>query len=187
MDANNLMKPNHILSRTVLFLSLVGLLVTSARAVAIYDVSSLAPTDVFPGANNGNGYSYDYDVTTGDEGGSLKDLLLTNMSNGGLTATVTWSPTGSLAFTEIYLKAGGGGRSGGGYMVWDVSGVDWSIYDGFSITNEVFLNQNGGALGISHFNAVGTEVPNEKVPDAGTSAILVGLGLISLGVFRKLV
>ncbi|HEX2898395.1 MAG TPA: hypothetical protein VHS96_01625, partial [Bacteroidia bacterium] len=162
------------------------LIAAPASALSIYDVSANHAAQEFPGENNGNGYSYDYDIDSGDTDGPLAPFLTTTPS--GITATVTWNPTGSLTFTTIYLKAGGGGNSGGGYLVWDVSGVDWSIYDGFSITNTLLTHpKNGQALGISHFNAVGATVPPPppSVPDTGISAILLGLGMISLGLLRR--
>jgi hypothetical protein len=173
-----------ILTKVLASLALISVLAASASALSIYDVSGNHTATVFPGLNNGNGYSYDYDVDTGNEAGALASLLTTTMIN-SVTAQVTWSPIGSLEFDTIYLKAGGGGSSGGGYLVWDVSGVNWSIYDGFSITNDIFLNKNQKALCISHFNAVGAEVPVPGVPDSGTTAILLGLGLLAIGLIRR--
>ncbi len=171
-----------LLTKTLASFSLMVALVAPASALSIFDVSANVTGVVVPGANNGNGYDYDYDVDSDTADGILAPYLTTVVS--GATATVTWSPTGSMEFETIYLKAGGGGNSGGGYIVWDVSGVDWSIYDGFKITNALLLNQNKKALGISHFNADGSYTPPD-VPDVGTTAILLGLGLISLGIFRR--
>lgn len=174
-----------LFTKTLASFSLMVALVAPASALSIFDVSANVTGVVVPGANNGNGYDYDYDVDSDTADGILAPYLTTDISSDEYTATVTWSPTGSMSFDTIYLKAGGGGNSGGGYIVWDVSGVDWSIYDGFSITNALLTHpRNGQALGISHFNADGFYNP-PGVPDAGTTAILLGLGLIGLGLFRR--
>jgi hypothetical protein len=174
----------NVFTKTLASLALIGALVTQANALTIFDVNAYG--DANPGletyhdGNTPNVFDYKYDApgeNPAQESGEYADLLETSIS--GFTATVTWAPTGSMFFNNIYLKAGNK------YIQWDVSGVDWSTYDGFSVTNDHIKNRPGNAfLGISHVQADGG-ITTKNVPDSGASAILVGLGLISLAFFRR--
>lgn len=166
----------NVFTKALASFALIGALVTQAHALAIFDVNAYGGGTINAG-NTPNDFFYKFDVP-GTESGDGASLLDTVISNGGLTATVTWAPTGSLDFDFIYLKASNE------FIKWDVSGVNWSTYDGFTVTNDLIKNKKGVAQAISHIQADGG-VTTTKVPDSGTSAILVGLGLIALGLFRR--
>jgi hypothetical protein len=147
-----------------------------------FNVNTLTPGPVVNDNTPDTDYKFDVDGAAESGLPALVDALETEISDDGFTMLTKWSPAGSVVINSVYLKAGNF------YILWDTSSVDWSIYSGLYFTNDVIVNPNGKThplLGISHESLNGYTVPPPSVPDSGTSAILVGLGLISLGLFRR--
>jgi hypothetical protein len=142
----------------------------SSYGLTIFDVNAVLGDGAVVLNTNTPDTDYKFDVP-GTESGDT-DTYETVISNGGLTATVTWSPTGSVSVSDIYLKAGND------YIYWDTSAVDWSTYDGFSITNDQLLNTGSGkAHEISHISVNGA---GASVPDGGATIVLVGASLLGM-------
>lgn len=166
----------NLITKAIASLALMVSLVAPASALSTFDVNAVLGNGTVVAGNTPNLFDYKFDVPA-SESGDLADLLSTTIIN-GVTALVVWSPIGSMDIDAIYLKAANS------YIFWDTTGVDWSTYDSFQVTNTQIKNRNGVAQGISHVQLDGTYTP-PGVPDSGTSAILVGLGLIALGLFRR--
>jgi hypothetical protein len=163
------------LRNTLLAAGAAFALTCSSYALSIYDVNAMLGDGTVVLDTNTPDTDYKFDVP-GTESGAV-DTFATVISNGGLTATVTWSPTGSVSVSDIYLKAGND------YIYWDTSAVDWSTYDGFSITNDQIFNAgSGNAKAISHISVNGG---GSSVPDGGATVVLLGLGLVGMSVIAR--
>jgi hypothetical protein len=141
----------------------------------LFNVNSLGAPVVEDGNVNGD---YKFDVDTNTESGlaSLVSSLTTVISDDGLTAMTTWSPPGSIDINTVFLKAGNQ------YAAWDTSGVNWSTYTGLYVTQNAIMNNPENAyLGISHETLNG----GVSVPDGGTTAVLLGAGLLVLGLLGR--
>ncbi len=140
-----------------------------------FNVNSLGAGTVIDG--NTPAADYKFDVPSTETGSDFwKNALSTVISTDGLTAWVTWSPLGSLSFDEIMVKASNA------YILWNTSGVNWSLYSGFYVTqNQIAKNQNFND--ISHVSVNGQ--PMTSVPDSGATVLLVGLGLTGLAIVAR--
>jgi hypothetical protein len=148
---------------------------------AYFNVNTLVAGPIVKDNTPASDYKFDVDGAAESGLPSLIGALDTQISDDGFTILTTWNPAGSVVINSVYLKAGNF------YVLWDTSSVNWSLYSGLYFTNDLIVNPNGRThplLGISHESLNGYTVPT-SVPDSGTSAILVGLGLISLGLFRR--
>ena len=142
----------------------------------LFNVNSLGAPVVTDGNINGD-YKFDVDTSTESGMASLVSSLTTVISDDGLTAMTTWSPPGSIDINTVFLKAGNQ------YAAWDTSGVDWSSYSGLYVTQNAIMNDPENAfLGISHETLNGG---GNSVPDGGTTAVLLGLGLLGLGLLGR--
>ena len=144
-----------------------------------FNVNSLGAADEFPG--NTPAADYKFDVPATESGSAFwTGALSTVISSDGLTAWVTWSPLGSLSFDEIMVKAANA------YLVWDTSSVNWAAYSGFFVTQDQIIQGKGkGASfnGISHVSINGDAIT--RVPDAGATVLLIGLGLAGLAIVTR--
>jgi hypothetical protein len=141
----------------------------------LFNVNSLGAPVVTEGNVNGD-YKFDVDTSTESGLASLVNSLTTVISDDGLTAMTTWSPPGSIDINTVFLKAGNQ------YAAWDTSGVDWSTYSGLYVTQNAIMNNPENAfLGISHETLNG----GATVPDGGTTAVLLGLGLVGLSLIGR--
>jgi hypothetical protein len=158
---------------------LTGLTV-SAYALS-FDLNTLTPSAPISG-NTPGGVEYKADASPAAESGDSAWIAALTSNISGLTADVSWSPAGSIDLETIYLKAGNQ------YVSWDVSGIDWSLYSGFHVTNSWIRNPNGRThplLGISHLSLTGDRHPPHMVPDSGATVGLLGLGLAGLGFIAR--
>jgi hypothetical protein len=144
-----------------------------------FNVNSLGAGAEFPG--NTPAADYKFDVPASETGNAFwTDALSTVISSDGLTAWVTWSPLGSLSFDEIMVKAANA------YLLWDTSAVNWAAYSGFFVTQDQIVQGKGkdsAFNGISHISINGDGIT--RVPDAGATVVLIGLGLAGLAVFTR--
>ena len=87
--------------------------------------------------------------------------------------------TGSTTFTagdyEYVLAKYGSGPSGGGSYVWYIGTLDG--------TQSLPATFGTGGLAISHYSLYNATVTN--VPDGGTTAALLGLSMVGLGMIRR--
>lgn len=115
-----------------------------------------------------------YKNSSGSEEGTLKDFYSTGYTiglNGG-DATITWNGGGTFA-VATYLLAKDGNL---GSYLWDIS--DWNGTDTIFIPNP-WLADQGTLKTYSHVQFWGSS-DTTKVPDGGTTAVLLGLGLVGL-------
>ncbi len=119
---------------------------------------------------DGSNDLFDVDVSDGDSD---------TWGNGPLDGTWTidssfWQTYGRAVIT-MHVGNGNG----------DPDWFFWEIKKGETIGNFFYHRQSGGGGGLSNLFLWGGDIPPPQVPDSGTSAILVGLGLIALGLFRR--
>jgi hypothetical protein len=173
--------------KTTLLKFAVTALLASSTAFAIpdsdwdlsnlFNVNSLGAPDAIVDGNINGDYKFDVDTTTESGMASLVSSLTTVISDDGLTAMTTWSPPGSIDINTVFLKAGNQ------YAAWDTSGVNWSTYSGLYVTQNAIMNNPENAfLGISHETLNGGST---SVPDGGTTAVLLGAGLVVLGLLGR--
>jgi hypothetical protein len=160
---------------------------SAASYATNFNLNTLTPTGPISGnigdAQHPVDYKFEYKDGQPSETGDACLIEHLTSSFSGLTATVEWTPAGSIDLDTIYLKAGNF------YVSWDVSSIDWTAYTGFTVTNVWILNPNGRKhppLGISHI-ALDGECRHVNVPDAGATAALLALGLAGVvGLRRRL-
>ena len=128
-----------------------------------YNVNTMgAFLGVFDGNSPNLGF-YKYDADTSSEEGSAATIFSTEISNGGLSATVTWTgPQPHL--TAFYLK------SASKYAVWDIANFNDNPYTSIFVTNDIIKNPAGNYTEISHVSL--------GVPDGGMTSVLLGSALI---------
>jgi len=118
---------------------------------------------------------------TDDNSGAL-DMNFSD-DDGLLTLTIEWDGTVPRpTLTYLALKAGGGGASEGGYVLYQIS--DWSGED-IVVSNTYIVNpRNGNPRDISHIIIFGEDDDGGggggNVPDGGTTAMLLGLGVLGM-------
>lgn len=157
--------------RTILAVLASTVLASLSLQAACFDLNSLGDGSLGDDKNTPN---HAPELLYKSDGAS--EVFSTVFSDGGLTATVSWGADVVVDFTKIYLKAGPG------FIFWDVSKVDWSEYDCFSVTNLTLKNPGKQIAGISHIQVDGTY---NKVPDAASTVALLALGLVSLGLVTR--
>ncbi|MBL9134286.1 MAG: hypothetical protein JNK85_00395 [Verrucomicrobiales bacterium] len=113
------------------------------------------------------------------ETGPAKDTFSGSFSGGNLIATILFNgPSPDL--TYVALKAGNR------WVYWNVSSVDFSLYDCIQITNDGILKnpQGNASQAISHISLWGTE-GTPSVPDGGSLVAMLGLALTGMGLARR--
>jgi hypothetical protein len=121
-----------------------------------------------------------------NSGNGLADGLLTITLTGGTWGgggpfTGTWAIDSS--FWDIYGRAVISMHVGGGQH--DPDWFLWEISTGGTSGTFSYAKLGGTGGGLSNLNLWGTGEPVQEVPDSATSAILLGLGLVSVALFRR--
>lgn len=185
-----------LLTKTLASLSLMVALVAPASAVTITlnasdafflnQASEPKLADLLAGVLGSEAADFAttlYKNSAGSEEGTLKEnytvgySILNSDKDPGGDATITWD--GGFFANATYLMAKDGNM---GTYIWDVS--FWNGKDTLYIPNP-WLAAQGKAKTYSHITIWGSVGEDNKVPDVGTTAILLGLGLIGLGIFRR--
>ncbi|MBL9201988.1 MAG: hypothetical protein JNL39_15865 [Opitutaceae bacterium] len=142
-----------------------------------FNVNSLGQGTLFGGNITLPYYKVDFPATESGPGASA---IAFTFSPDGMSALFTWTPMGSQAFTQIALK------QANGYILWDTSGVNWGVYNGFYVTNDQSLISQPG---ISHITMAGGSQtpppPTTGVPDDGSTFALMGSVLVLLAFSRR--
>jgi hypothetical protein len=158
-----------------------GSLSTSIDGVVVGGFSGTAKDDDITDAF-GDAWTNEGDTNAGN---GLSNGLLTITLTGGAWGqggpfTGTWAIDSS--FWDMYGRAVISMHVGGGQH--DPDWFLWEIETGGTSGTFSYAKLGGTGGGLSNLNLWGAGEP-EQVPDAGTSAILLGLGLISVALFRR--
>lgn len=127
-------------------------------------------------------YLNKFDADSGfDNGGAVDQSHFTaTLMNGGADANVTWDlATSGFQLSYVFVKDGR--ESGRGPFLYHLYGVTADQL--FNSNGQQFVTING-SKGISHITFFGIPgVPT--VPDAGSTASLLGLALLGIGIARR--
>jgi hypothetical protein len=161
--------------------------------------------DVISGGSGTVRFNFTFDagdagiVTAIGFGGSNSGFLTGSptLFNGSGVSFIAGSPPnlGGGGFTQIYgVERTNAGGVSNGMSNGETLGVQYSLYSG-KVLADIIDSINSGTFKIGlHIQsldnggsqkAVLTGNPPPQVPDAGMTAILLGLGLVSLAVFRR--
>lgn len=122
-------------------------------------------------------YKINRDATL-SETGPAKDTFSGSFSGGNLVATIQFNgPSPDLSYVAL--------KSGNEWVYWDVSAVNFNLYDCLQITNNgILTNKHGISQAISHISLWGTP-GTERVADGGGLVLMLGLALTSVGLIRR--
>lgn len=175
--------------------ALVGLSILVGGSARALDFSMTDPTSVVGTIRSGEPSSIDDEVlyvnyllslgantaATHDFGGALgsHDFQTSGTNYDGTVSAVGASQNGGLSgsgFTYILAKYDG---PNGGDVVWFVGGAAFTLPGDSS---GLWTNPDGQGYGISHWTGFG---PGTSVADGGTTAALLGLGLVILSLIAR--
>jgi len=137
-----------------------------------YQPTFLPATSQYLGKFNRNN-----DNTSTIENGALNIATYVSVTFAGNVATISWNLTGSgFTLDGLLLKDGNAGAQGMLYRFYGVSADEALIGSGTVTFNDPVKN-------ISHITFFGS--PGGTVPDGGTTVMLLGAALSTLGVARR--
>jgi hypothetical protein len=159
--------------------------ISSSHAIA-YNVNTLGTyLGIFPGNTPSGADQYYKANNPNPEEGSQAGVFNTVFSNGGLTATITW--TGSQpTLSYLYVK------TANEFAAWNIKSFNLGTFDSIVVNQDRTFNDQGVAQQISHVDLDFPTSPGPSggpggVPDGGMTLTLLGMALAGLGAMRRFI